>query len=131
MAFEPITGSADGLSGFNGDGGTVTNPIAGAGGFNPSNPIPDGVYGFPPFEDDERMWYLRLVGGIILAVATWAVWRLVNSPWGRVIKGIREDEEAVRSLGKNVFAYKMQALIIGGVLGALGGLMLAFSTNVN
>jgi branched-chain amino acid transport system permease protein len=110
-AFGGITGSADGLSGFNGPGGTITNPTVGAGG--------------------ERTWYLRIVGIIILTLAIFVVWRLVNSPWGRVIKGIREDEEAVRSLGKNVFAYKMQALIIGGVLGALGGLMLAFSTNVN
>ena len=47
---------------------------------------------------------------------------LVRSPWGRVLKAIREDEDAVRSLGKNVYAYKMQALIIGGVIGAIGGL---------
>ena len=55
----------------------------------------------------------------------------MRSPWGRVVKGIREDEDAVRSLGKNVFTYKMQALIIGGVLGAMGGLVLAMSSNVN
>jgi branched-chain amino acid transport system permease protein len=130
-AFGSVTGSADGLSGFNGPGGTITNPTEGAGGFDQSNPIPAGTYGFPPFLDNERIWYLRIVGAIILGLAIFIVWRLVNSPWGRVIKGIREDEDAVRSLGKNVFAYKMQALIIGGVLGALGGLMLAFSTNVN
>jgi branched-chain amino acid transport system permease protein len=40
-----------------------------------------------------------------------------------VLKGIREDEDAVRSLGKNVFAYKMQALVVGGVIGALGGIV--------
>ena len=33
----------------------------------------------------------------------------MRSPWGRVLKGIREDEDAVRALGKNVFSYKMQA----------------------
>jgi branched-chain amino acid transport system permease protein len=38
-----------------------------------------------------------------------------------VVKGIREDEDAVRSLGKNVFSYKMQSLILGGVIGSLGG----------
>ncbi len=130
-AFGWFTGSADGLSGFNGPGGTVTNPHEGAGGFDQSNPIPDGTYGFVPFLDNERTWYLRIVGLSILAIAIFVVWRLVNSPWGRVIKGIREDEDAVRSLGKNVFAYKMQVLVIGGVIGALGGLMLAFSTNVN
>ena len=47
----------------------------------------------------------------------------MTSPWGRVLKGIREDEDAVRSLGKNAFAYKMQALVLGGVLGALAGIL--------
>ena len=46
---------------------------------------------------------------------------LMRSPWGRVLKSIREDEDAVRSLGKNVYSYKMQALILGGVIGAVGG----------
>ena len=32
-----------------------------------------------------------------------------TSPWGRVIRAIREDEDAARSLGKNVFGYKLQA----------------------
>jgi branched-chain amino acid transport system permease protein len=47
----------------------------------------------------------------------------MRSPWGRVLKGIREDEDAVRSLGKNVFVLKMQALAIGGVLGSLAGVL--------
>ena len=51
------------------------------------------------------------------------VYLLVRSPWGRLLRGIREDEDAIRSLGKNVFAIKMQALIIGGLLGALGGMI--------
>ena len=44
-----------------------------------------------------------------------------ESPWGRVLKAIREDEDAVRSLGKNVYSYKMQSLILGGVIGTFGG----------
>src|SRR5690606_9153134 len=40
---------------------------------------------------------------------------------------IREDEDAVRSLGKNVFAYKMQALVLGGLIGCLGGFIFALS----
>ncbi len=51
------------------------------------------------------------------------VWLLMRSPWGRVLKGIREDEDAVRSLGKNVYAYKMQALVLGGVIGSLAGIV--------
>ena len=42
-----------------------------------------------------------------------------------MLKAIREDEDAVRSLGKNVYAYKMQRLILGGVIGALGGMIFA------
>ena len=58
------------------------------------------------------------------------VWLLMRSPWGRALKGIREDEDAVRALGKNVFLYKMQALIIGGMFGALGGVVLSLSSAV-
>lgn len=39
--------------------------------------------------------------------------RLEKSPWGRVMKSIREDEEAAASLGKNVYAFKLQALTLG------------------
>jgi branched-chain amino acid transport system permease protein len=49
----------------------------------------------------------------------------MRSPWGRVLRAIREDEEAARSLGKNVFAYKIQSLVLGGVIGALAGALLA------
>jgi branched-chain amino acid transport system permease protein len=42
-----------------------------------------------------------------------------------VLRSIREDEDAARSLGKNVFAYKMISLVIGGVIGAFGGVVLA------
>jgi ABC-type branched-subunit amino acid transport system permease subunit len=49
----------------------------------------------------------------------------MRSPWGRVLRGIREDEDAVRSLGKNVYSYKMQSLVIGGLIGGLAGIMSA------
>ncbi len=49
----------------------------------------------------------------------------MRSPWGRVLKSIREDEDAARSLGKNVFSYKMQSLVVGGIIGALGGAVIA------
>ena len=47
----------------------------------------------------------------------------MRSPWGRVLRGIREDEDAVRSLGKNVFVYKLQALIFGGLFASIGGMI--------
>ena len=44
------------------------------------------------------------------------------APGAGCSRSIREDEDAVRSLGKNVYAYKMQSLIIGGMFGAPGRL---------
>ncbi len=119
-AFEPVTGSADGLFGYNNSGG-----------FADANPFPPGDYGWGPWTYNEQTLWMLVFGLTVLAVATLLLWALMRSPWGRVVKGIREDEDAVRALGKNVFAYKMQALIIGGIFGALGGIVLATSTNVS
>lgn len=119
-AFTDVTGSADGLFGYNS-----------AGGFTSANPFPPGSYGFGPWTyNSETLWVLTFGLGV-LAVCIWLLWALMRSPWGRVIKGIREDEDAVRALGKNVFAYKMQALIIGGVFGGLGGIVYAAFANVS
>ena len=117
-AFDDVTGSADGLSGYHSS-------------FRESNPIPQGTYGFGPWEYNETQWWVRIMGLITLALAILLVWSLMRSPWGRVIKGIREDEDAVRALGKNVFSYKMQALIIGGVIAAAGGIVYALPSAIS
>ena len=65
------------------------------------------------------------VGWSLVALSCLLVYLLMRSPWGRVVKAIREDEDAVRSLGKNVYAYKLQSLVVGGVIGALGGMIFA------
>ncbi|MGT2426000.1 branched-chain amino acid ABC transporter permease [Amnibacterium kyonggiense] len=75
-------------------------------------------------------WWLSLVGWLIAAVAALIVFLLFRSPWGRTIRGIREDEDAVRSLGKNVYLYKVQSLVLGGVIGALGGIVFALGSSV-
>ncbi len=51
---------------------------------------------------------------------------LVHSPWGRVLRSVREDEDAASALGKNVFSYKLQSLAVGAALGAIAGLFFAF-----
>jgi branched-chain amino acid transport system permease protein len=77
-------------------------------------------------------FWLLFSGWIIVAVGCLLVFLLMRSPWGRVMKGIREDEDAVRSLGKNVYLYKMQSLIIGGLFGALAGFFIALQhSNMN
>ena len=117
-AFDPVTGSADGLSGYHTS-------------FRAANPIPDGTYGFGPWTYNANHWWVRILGLLALALAVLVVWRLMTSPWGRVLKGIREDEDAVRSLGKNVFQYKMQALVLGGVIAGVGGIVYALPSAVN
>ncbi|GAA1674838.1 branched-chain amino acid ABC transporter permease [Glycomyces endophyticus] len=74
-----------------------------------------------------RDTWIMIVGWALVLFFCGILALLVHSPWGRVLKGIREDEEAVRSLGKNVFAYKMQALVLGGIIGAVAGFVFALS----
>ncbi len=67
-------------------------------------------------------FYLGLVI-FILGVIYWISERIIRSPWGRVLRAIREDEMAVSIYGKNVFWYKMQSLVIGAmIMGAAGSL---------
>ncbi|ODT24288.1 branched-chain amino acid ABC transporter permease [Microbacterium sp. SCN 69-37] len=75
-------------------------------------------------------WWTRLVAWALVAVALLFTWLAMRSPWGRVLKGIREDEDAVRSLGKSSYSYKMQALIIGGVLGGIAGILVVLPASV-
>jgi len=108
--FDALTGSASGLQGYKD-------------GFAALNPIPPGTYGFGPFTYNAYDWWIRIVGWTLVVIFALLTWLLMRSPWGRVIKGIREDEDAVRALGKNVYSYKMQSLIIGGVYGTLAGMI--------
>ena len=96
--------------------------------FRDANPIPDGTYGIGDFSFTERVLWVMVVGWGLALGATLIVRLLMASPWGRVLQAIREDEDAARSLGKNVFAYKMQSLVLGGVFGGLGGVVLLFNS---
>jgi branched-chain amino acid transport system permease protein len=65
-----------------------------------------------------------LAPALVTLVLTFAVcWRIGESPYGRVLKGIREDTDATRSLGKNTFAYKVGIFAItAGIAGWVGAL---------
>jgi len=65
------------------------------------------------------VWAVALVLLVVVEAA-------VRTPWGRVLKSIRDDEDAASALGKNVFAYKLQALAVGAALAAIAGLFFAF-----
>ena len=112
-----ITGGSSGLYGF-------------ANGFYDLNPLSNGTYGFGPFEYNENRMWLLICGWTLVILGSLMVFLLMRSPWGRVLKAIREDEDAVRSLGKNVYWYKMQSLVLGGVLGCLAGFVTAWGNAV-
>jgi branched-chain amino acid transport system permease protein len=116
VTFEETLGGSDGRQSFAAD-------------FYALNPYPVGSYNIGRFGFNERQMWILTVGWALVAISCLVVYLLMRSPWGRVLKAIREDEDAVRSLGKNVYAYKMQSLIIGGVLGCLGGFVYGLGQN--
>lgn len=110
---QPVTGGVFGLTRF-------------AESFYALDPIPTGRYGFgPSFAFDNRTLWVMIVGWLLALAAAGLVFLLARSPWGRVVKAIREDEDVAKSVGKNVVAYKMQSLLLGGAMAALGGALLA------
>jgi len=64
---------------------------------------------------DVTMLLLVWATAVVLLTVTWLA---VRTPWGRVLRAIREDEDAAASLGKNVLVYKLQVLAVGSALPA-------------
>jgi branched-chain amino acid transport system permease protein len=93
------------------------------------NPIPAGGVDLGIVQFRSYDFFIMIIGWVLIALLCVFIYLLMRSPWGRVLKGIREDEDAVRSLGKNVYSYKMQALVLGGVIGALAGIMSGLATS--
>lgn len=84
------------------------------------SPIPQ------PFQDavssPHTYLYLYLaVTAVIAILCLWAVERATKSPFGRVLRGVREDEIAARSLGKSPGPFKVKAFVFGGVLAGIAG----------
>jgi len=108
----------------------VTNGVFGIQGtarsFFDLNPFTGGqTYGLGRWLVTGRRLWVMIIGWLLVLFFILLTRRLMNSPWGRVLKAVREDEDATRSLGKNVFSYKLQALMIGGGIGAVAGILLA------
>ena len=68
---------------------------------------------------------LVLVWGVAVILLT-LTWIGLRTPWGRVLRSIREDEDVAASLGKNVFAYKLQVLAVGAAFAGVAGLFYAW-----
>jgi len=65
------------------------------------------------------------IGGMILLVLLVLLQFMAESPWGRVLRATRDDEEATMVLGKNTFRYKLQAFALGGAIMGLAGALFA------
>jgi branched-chain amino acid transport system permease protein len=65
---------------------------------------------------------------VLIGVVYLFLRRIHRSPWGRVMRTIRSDEDLAEALGKNTFAFKMQAFVIGSVIMAIAG---AFYVHMN
>jgi neutral amino acid transport system permease protein len=117
-----ITGGSNGINGF-------ANAFQNWNPFNNNQTYGWDVFGFVNLRfSGADVWEL-FVGWLLVLLSVALVWKLVNSPWGRVLKSIREDEDAATALGKNVFRFKMQSLILGGSFGTLAGIFYAVQQN--
>lgn len=112
---------------------TLTGGNQGLLGFDDSwNDVSETILGWLRdlgWEDPEFLVPLLLAVWATVAVATLLLNRLQRTPWGRVLRAIREDEDAARALGKNTLVYKLQSLAIAATLGAIAGWFLALNLN--
>lgn len=98
----------------------LTNGVRGISG------IPKPLYTI--FAGDYNLFFLLLVL-LIIVVLYLSIEKGIRSPWGRVLKGIREDEEVVKAAGKNVTRYRLEALVFGAVVMGIGGSLYAHFTS--
>jgi branched-chain amino acid transport system permease protein len=68
---------------------------------------------------------LLLVALATLIVLTIVMRSITRTPWGRILRAVREDEDAARALGKNTFFAKLQSLAISAAVSAIAGFLLA------
>ena len=115
---EALTGGSRGIGG-----------LSGRLGFFEPNFIPEGRYGIGGsfVFNSRQLWSMLWTWGLVLLV-TLLIRALVRSPFGRVLRSIREDEDAAKALGKNVVVFKLQSFVLGGTIGALAGAFIALDS---
>src|SRR5829696_3485293 len=109
-----LTGGAQGTFGFGDDWDSVAETI-------------EGWLSDLGWTDVPTLSPLSIVVWVVAMALTFALNRVQHTPWGRVLRAVREDEDAARALGKNAFSYKLQSLAIAATLGAIAGFFLALN----
>lgn len=87
------------------------------GGENGLQDVPRPLFG------DTMSFHFFTMGIVLLAV--FVLWRLVHTPFGRVLQAIRDNEQRVTTLGFNAFSFKLAAFSVAGVLIGVGGGLMA------
>jgi branched-chain amino acid transport system permease protein len=86
---------------------------------------PFGISGIPQFMffgyTLSAKWAYSIVVCIFTLTSIYIINRIVNSPFGRVLKSIREDEIAAQALGKNIVRYKLTVFVISAFFAGLSG----------
>ena len=78
------------------------------------------VFGWTAFElDNKRVMYFFTLAAMLLVYAF--LRRLLFSPFGRTLSGIRVNEHRMRAMGYGVFGYKLAAFTVAGALAGLAG----------
>jgi branched-chain amino acid transport system permease protein len=101
---------------------------------NNATPLTGGPFGVQFIPKPMQAWlgtglpwtlaYLAL-SLVLVGFSYVALSKLVHSPWGRVLRAIREDEDTVSSIGKRAFVFRLQSFVIGTMLMGLGGALYA------
>ena len=70
-------------------------------------------------------WFILGVITLAAVIVFLLMWRLARTPYGRVLRAIREDDLGPATLGKNIFAYRLQAFVLGSAIMAGAGSLYA------
>lgn len=94
---------------------------------------PRGLMGLPQplsgLVDPKHYNYIYLgIVVIVMLIIYLLIERGIRSPWGRVLRAIREDEVSAAMSGKDIFKFKMQSLVLGAMVMGIGGALYAHYT---
>ena len=81
-------------------------------------------------EADEYKFVIFFIAVVVLILVYIAVERGIRSPWGRVLRALREDELTTAASGKNVFSFKSQGFVLGAMIMGIGGAIYAYANSV-
>lgn len=81
--------------------------------------VPRGhLFGFIDLNSSTNMYYFVLA---VFIIGVLIIWRFINSPFGMILKSIRENEQRAISLGYSVARYKLGAFVMSAALAGLAG----------